>query len=663
MKKYWEILPVDEKKQQAIMKALHISPLLAQILARKNFSPEDTKEFLNPAQTAYHDPFLLKDMDKACARLAKALAAQEKICIYGDYDVDGISSTALLVTVLKNLGMNVDYYLPDRHSEGYGLHTASLDKLIPRYDLIVTVDCGITAIEEIAYAKDKIDIIITDHHLPREALPEALAIVNPNQAQCPYPCKNLCGVGVAFKLCQALYQTLHKDPAELEQYLDIVALGTVADIVPLIDENRRFVQKGLNNIRNLGMQELLKICNYETDTVNTGHIGFGVAPRLNAAGRLTHASNAVELLLTDDKAVAAEKSRYLDAENKKRQDIVEDIFNQAVAMVEKEQTGQDKIIIVVGENWHEGVIGIAASRLQEKYYRPIIIIAVNNGIGKASCRSIEGFHMKNALDFCADDFVVYGGHSMAAGFTIEAAKIAAFTVHIKDYAEKNVPEDILTPVCKIEAVVYPQDITLDLIHDLSLLEPFGMGNTKPQFVCQHLYVSQCKTIGRENTHLRFVFEYGGQRITAIGWNMAQYAEQIAYKYVDIVFQPEINHWNDKDYIQFKLSDIHLSDNSPMFLEKYPSYDTVGKVYLAMRRLTVQNANGAVAVSAVNSALKQFYNINISEYALKTCLKIMQEINIISLPDENTAILNTALQTKMDINTSPTFARRFGSKRL
>ena len=313
MKKYWEILPVDEKKQQAIMKALHISPLLAQILARKNFSPEETKEFLNPAQTAYHDPFLLKDMDKACTRLAKALAAQEKICIYGDYDVDGISSTALLVTVLKNLGMNADYYLPDRHSEGYGLHTASLDKLIPRYDLIVTVDCGITAIEEIAYAKDKIDIIITDHHLPREALPEALAIVNPNQAQCPYPCKNLCGVGVAFKLCQALYQTLHKDPAELEQYLDIVALGTVADIVPLIDENRRFVQKGLNNIRNLGMQELLKICNYETDTVNTGHIGFGVAPRLNAAGRLTHASNAVELLLTDDKAVAAEKSRYLDA--------------------------------------------------------------------------------------------------------------------------------------------------------------------------------------------------------------------------------------------------------------------------------------------------------------------------------------------------------------
>lgn len=663
MKKYWEILPVDEKKLQLLTKNLHISPLLAQVLVRKDFSPEEIKAFLNPEATSYHDPFLLKDMDKACTRLAKALSLQEKICIYGDYDVDGISSTALLVTVLKNIGMNVDYYLPDRHSEGYGLHTASLDKLIPLYDLIVTVDCGITAIEEIVYAKDKIDIIITDHHLPRETLPKALAIVNPNQAKCPYPFKNLCGVGVAFKLCQALYQTLHKDVAELEQYLDIVALGTVADIVPLIDENRRFVKKGLNNIHNLGMHELLKVCNYETDTINTGHIGFGVAPRLNAAGRLTHASNAVELLLTNDKSTAAEKSLYLDTENKKRQDIVENIFNQAVEMVENSRTSQNKIIVVIGENWHEGVIGIAASRLQEKYYRPIIIITVKDGIGKASCRSIEGFHMKNALDFCADDFVVYGGHSMAAGFTIEAKKIPDFTAHIQSYAQQNLPEDILIPVCKIEAVVYPQDITLDLIRELALLEPFGMGNTKPQFVCQHLYVSQCRTIGRENTHLRFIFEYANQRFTAIGWNMAHYAEQIAYKYVDIVFQPEINHWNDKDYIQFKLIDIRLSDNQPAFLEKYPSYDTIGKIYLAIRRLTMQSSGTALTTSTVNDTLKQFYNINITKYALNTCLKIMQEINIVSLPDENTVVLNTALQTKMDINTSPTFAQRFHPQRL
>lgn len=663
MKKYWEILPVDEKKQQALAKALHISPILAQILVRKDFSADEAKLFLNAEQISYHEPFLLKDMDKACQRLQSALNRQEKICIYGDYDVDGISSTALLVTVLKKLGFTVDYYLPDRHSEGYGLHIGSLDKLIPVYDLILTVDCGITAIEEIAYAKDKIDIIITDHHLPREALPDALAVVNPNQPECPYPFKSLCGVGVAFKLCQALYRTLNRDLNELEQYLDIVALGTVADIVPLVDENRRFVKKGLAHIQNLGITELLRVCNYETDTVNTGHIGFGVAPRLNAAGRLTHASNAVELLLTNDRQTATEKSHYLDSENKKRQDIVEDIFNQAVEKVESAGSAKDKIIVVVGENWHEGVIGIAASRLQEKYYRPIIIIAVNDGVGKASCRSIEGFHMKNALDFCAEDFVVYGGHSMAAGFTIEEAKIPDFLTHISTYVQENLPEDILTPVCKVEAVVYPQDITADFILELAKLEPFGMGNTKPQFVCQHLYVSQAKTIGRENTHLRFIFEYDNARYTAIGWNMAEYAEKIACKYVDILFQPEINHWNDKDYIQFKINDIRLSGTSPMFLEKFPPYDTVGKVYLALRKTAAQSGSAKISVSSVGSTLKQLYNIHLTDCTVKNCLKIMQEINVLFLPDENTAVLNTALNGKMDINASPTFAERFSLQRL
>ena len=663
MKKHWEISPIDEKKQQTLAKTLHISPILAQILVHKNFSLEEATLFLNSEQITYHNPFLLKDMDKACKRLQIALKNQEKICIYGDYDVDGISSTALLVTVLKKLGFIVDYYLPDRHSEGYGLHIESLDKLIPKYNLIITVDCGITAIEEIAYAKDKIDIIITDHHLPRENLPDALAIVNPNQQNCSYPFKSLCGVGVAFKLCQALYQTLNKDNVDLEQYLDIVALGTVADIVPLIDENRRFVKKGLTHIQNLGILELLHICNYQTDTINTGHIGFGVAPRLNAAGRLTHASNAVELLLTKDKQTAIDKSQYLDEENKKRQDIVEDIFNQAVEKVESSNLDKDNIIVVVDENWHEGVIGIAASRLQEKYYRPIIIIATNEGIGKASCRSIEGFHIKNALDFCADDFVVYGGHSMAAGFTIEVNKIPAFLSHIHTYANENISEDILIPTCKIEAVVYPQDITLDFISELTKLEPFGMGNTKPQFVCQHVYVSQAKAIGREQNHLHFIFEYHSNRYTAIGWNMAEYVDKIAYKYIDILFQPEINHWNDKDYIQFKINDIRLSNNSPTFLEKYPNYDTVGKVYLTLRKLSMQTKTDKLNISSINNGLKQFYNIDITEYAIKTCLKIMQEINVLTILNENTIILNTMLQGKMDINASLTFAQRFNIKRL
>ena len=333
MNKRWEILPIDEKKQILLEKNLHISSSLAEILTRKNLDENSAKLFLNPTKIPYHDPFLLKDMEKACQRLLLALKNKEKICIYGDYDVDGVSSTALLMTVFTKLGFNIDYYLPDRHSEGYGLHIESLQKLIPKYDLLITVDCGITALDEVDYAKDKIDMIITDHHLPREILPDAFAIINPTQTQCNYPNKNLCGVGVAFKLCQGLYQSLNKDIHELENYLDIVALGTIADIVPLVDENRRIVKKGLANIQNLGIKTLIEICNYDENNINTGHIGFGVAPRLNAAGRLTHASIAVELLLATDKQTARQKALYLDEENKQRQEIVEDIFHEAVKKI------------------------------------------------------------------------------------------------------------------------------------------------------------------------------------------------------------------------------------------------------------------------------------------------------------------------------------------
>ena len=440
MNKRWEILRIDEKKQILLEKNLHISSSIAEILTRKNLDENSAKLFLNPTKIPYHDPFLLKDMEKACQRLLLALKNKEKICIYGDYDVDGVSSTALLMTVFTKLGFNIDYYLPDRHSEGYGLHIESLQKLIPKYDLLITVDCGITALDEVDYAKDKIDIIITDHHLPREILPDAFAIINPTQTQCNYPNKNLCGVGVAFKLCQGLYQCLNKDIHELENYLDIVALGTIADIVPLVDENRRIVKKGLANIQNLGIKTLIEICNYDENNINTGHIGFGVAPRLNAAGRLTHASIAVELLLATDKQTAHQKALYLDEENKQRQEIVEDIFHEAVKKIEENNLQENKIIIVVGENWHEGVIGIAASRLQEKYYRPIIIIATKDNIGKASCRSIDGLHMKNALTYCEQDLMVYGGHSKAAGFTIDLAKLDDFISHMQTYANEHLTD-------------------------------------------------------------------------------------------------------------------------------------------------------------------------------------------------------------------------------
>lgn len=662
MNKRWEILPIDEKKQILLEKNLHISSSLAEILTRKNLDENSAKLFLNPTKIPYHDPFLLKDMEKACQRLLSALKNKEKICIYGDYDVDGVSSTALLMTVFTKLGFNIDYYLPDRHSEGYGLHIESLQKLIPKYDLLITVDCGITALDEVDYAKDKIDMIITDHHLPREILPDAFAIINPTQTQCNYPNKNLCGVGVAFKLCQGLYQSLNKDIHELENYLDIVALGTIADIVPLVDENRRIVKKGLANIQNLGIKTLIEICNYDENNINTGHIGFGVAPRLNAAGRLTHASIAVELLLATDKQTAHQKALYLDEENKQRQEIVEDIFHEAVKKIEENNLQENKIIIVVGENWHEGVIGIAASRLQEKYYRPIIIIATKDNIGKASCRSIDGLHMKNALTYCEQDLMVYGGHSKAAGFTIDLAKLDDFISHMQTYANEHLTDEDLIPIYQVETVLTPQDITMDFIEELSLLEPFGMGNPKPQFVCQNLLVTKSMKMGKENNHLRFNFAYNNTQYTAIGWHMADVADDINNKYVDILFQPELNHWNDHTYLQFKLSDLRQSKQKISYLEEFPAYDTIGKIYLCLRNQEKKYGQNIFSLKDCQALLKQIYNLNLSDYSMKQCLIILSEINILTINQDKIKLLSLPNQ-KIDIKNSPTFAKRFNLQKL
>lgn len=662
MNKRWEILPIDEKKQILLEKNLHISSSLAEILTRKNLDENSAKLFLNPTKIPYHDPFLLKDMEKACQRLLLALKNKEKICIYGDYDVDGVSSTALLMTVFTKLGFNIDYYLPDRHSEGYGLHIESLQKLIPKYDLLITVDCGITALDEVDYAKDKIDMIITDHHLPREILPDAFAIINPTQTHCNYPNKNLCGVGVAFKLCQGLYQSLNKDIHELENYLDIVALGTIADIVPLVDENRRIIKKGLANIQNLGIKTLIEICNYDENNINTGHIGFGVAPRLNAAGRLTHASIAVELLLATDKQTARQKALYLDEENKQRQEIVEDIFHEAVKKIEENNLQENKIIIVVGENWHEGVIGIAASRLQEKYYRPIIIIATKDNIGKASCRSIDGLHMKNALTYCEQDLMVYGGHSKAAGFTIDLAKLDDFISHMQTYANEHLTDEDLIPIYQVETVLTPQDITMDFIEELSLLEPFGMGNPKPQFVCQNLLVTKSMKIGKENNHLRFNFAYNNTQYTAIGWHMADVADDINNKYVDILFQPELNHWNDHTYLQFKLSDLRQSKQKISYLEEFPAYDSIGKIYLCLRNQEKKYGQSIFSLKDCQALLKQIYNLNLSDYSIKQCLIILSEINILTINQDKIKLLSLPNQ-KIDIKNSPTFAKRFNLQKL
>lgn len=377
---------------------------------------------------------------------------------------------------------------------------------------------------------------------------------------------------------------------------------------------------------------------------------------------MTHASIAVELLLATDKQTARQKALYLDEENKQRQEIVEDIFHEAVKKIEENNLQENKIIIVVGENWHEGVIGIAASRLQEKYYRPIIIIATKDNIGKASCRSIDGLHMKNALTYCEQDLMVYGGHSKAAGFTIDLAKLDDFISHMQTYANEHLTDEDLIPIYQVETVLTPQDITMDFIDELSLLEPFGMGNPKPQFVCQNLLVTKSMKMGKENNHLRFNFAYNNTQYTAIGWHMADVADDINNKYVDILFQPELNHWNDHTYLQFKLSDLCQSKRKISYLEEFPAYDSIGKIYLCLRNQEKKYGQSIFSLKDCQALLKQIYNLNLSDYSIKQCLIILSEINILTINQDKIKLLSLPNQ-KIDIKNSPTFAKRFNLQKL
>lgn len=649
MNKRWQMLPCNEIKAKELAKKLEITDTLAEILAKRNFSAEEAKDFLYPETVPYHDPFLMKGLDRACERIIEAGAKQEKICIYGDYDVDGVTSTTLFMKILTKLGYDAEYYLPDRHKEGYGLNLDSLKELVKKYDLIITVDCGITAVPEVEFTQQHIDIIITDHHLPLETLPPAYTIVNPNQPDCPYPNKNLCGVGVAFKICQGLFKKLQLPETELFYYLDIVALGTVADLVPLLDENRRIVKTGLANINNLGIKKLLEVAHYQDKTINTGHIGFGVAPRLNAAGRLTHAKSAVEVLLAVNEEEAQERAAYLDSENRLRQEIVEDIVLEATEMVQQQKLYEKNVIIVAREGWNEGVIGIAASRLQEKFYRPIIIIVLRDDVGKASCRSIDGLHIKEALDHCAGDLIIYGGHSKAAGFSIAPDKLEDFRQHMESYCAATLTPDDLIPLIPVENAVTAAEMTVKFVEELSLLEPFGMGNPKPSFICENIMAKRTKLIGADATHLKVDFFTDNVYYTGLGWNMGEEADKIFNRRLDILFQPEINNWNSQISVQFKLQDLRLHRPRTTYLEKYPSYEKIGRLYLLLRQLSTTYDRDIPR-----------YKITLPDTpdkSVATALTILAELGLVK-EEGDIVRLAPAPKTKLDITSSPTYRKRY-----
>ncbi len=655
MKTRWNITTANPQQQNEFADKLKISPVLAGVLLKRKFDLESAQIFLDEEKQPFYDPFLLPDMHEAVDRIRTAVYEKELITIFGDYDVDGITSTAVLYKTLRELGAAVEYYLPDRQTEGYGLHKEAVDKFINKTKLLITVDCGIRSIDEAAYAGGYMDVIVTDHHVPGDKLPEAIAVIDPKCSGCKYPDENLAGVGVSFKLCQALWENIRHE--SFTKYLDIVALGTVADIVPLTGENRKIVKRGLSAIQNCGLIELITVCNLQKDNITAGHIGFIIGPRLNAAGRLKHAGIGVELLLTEDKIRAHELAVMLDDENKIRQQLVEETFIEAAETVR--QNGYDKktMIVVAGADWHQGIIGIVASRLVDEFYRPAIVISMGkDGIGKGSCRSIKGFDICGALTACSDKLLAFGGHTMAAGLTVNVSGIDDFRKSITEYADGKLGKEDLLPLIEIDQVLRPEAVDKNLVDSLSLLEPFGMGNPAPLFLCGDIMPDNIKKIGRNNEHLKFMFSVNEQKYTAIGWNIGEYAETIENKKIDFVFQPDINKWNDKEYIQFKIKDMKISKSE----EQYPTHDMIGQVYICLKRIDKKNG-GLVGLDLkeISTLYEAGTGKAINEKTIQYCITVLSEIDIIAADTEKNIIRILPMpKKKKDINTSAAFLQRY-----
>lgn len=561
MNKKWECYNNDSEEVEKIAKEFNVSKLLATILSNKKISKkEDIEKFLNPTRKDFHDPFLMPDMKIAVDRIIKAIETKEKIMIYGDYDVDGITSITVLKQFLADRGIQADTYIPNRLDEGYGLNKKAIEEIAKQnYTLMITVDCGISGIEEVEYANSLgIETIITDHHEQAEALPDALAVVDAKRKDNNYPFNQLAGVGVVFKLIQAIGFSLGLEEKEYLKYLDLVCVGTISDIVPLVDENRVIAKLGLKLVevtRNLGLKTLLDTVGYKK--IDSITISFGVAPRINACGRMGYQEEALNLFLTKNLEEAKEISNKLNEYNKERQDKEKRIFTEAIEKIERSE--KDKSCIILGnENWHHGVIGIVASKVTDMYFKPSILICFEDeGIGKGSGRSIPGFDLHEALTKCDENIEKFGGHAMAIGITVKKENFEKFKNQFEEYA-KNSDIDKIIPVVYIDEEITLKDINLKAVEELQLLQPFGEGNKMPLFLYRNLKIDSIRALS-EGKHLKLTLKDDNLIIDAIGFNMGELAnEYLIGDRIDIVGNLEINSFNNVDKVQINLKDIRRS---------------------------------------------------------------------------------------------------------
>jgi single-stranded-DNA-specific exonuclease len=564
MEKRWNIRANRIKAADPTGQYVLLKPLLADILAARGIeSAADIQSFLSPSLSEMIDPNLMQGMSAAVERLLKARINKETVCVYGDYDVDGISGTALLVSFLRITGFTCNYFIPNRFDDGYGLNIESIERIIALgATLIVSVDCGITAVDEAIQCRTRgADLIIVDHHTPKDQIPDACAVINPLQSGCLYPFKFLAGVGVAFNLLVALRAALREAGAftdnvlpDLREWLDLVALGTIADVVPLIGQNRMYAYHGLKQLTcsvKPGIVALKRVAGIQ-DAVSCGQVGFRLAPRLNAAGRMESAVPGVDLLLSKDPEESSQIAADLDAANAERQAIERRIFDEADAMIHSaNKVAGHHSIVLASTEWHQGVVGIVASRLVERYHRPVILIALSeDGIGKGSGRSIPGFHLLDALTSCSQYLDRFGGHRYAAGVGLRAENVLAFAESFEVEAARMLTECDLIPILDIDAEVQPADITPELAADLKRLEPFGAGNPEPVLMMREMTVVERRVVGEGHVRLRLTRDK--RTFTAIAFRMAE--REIAGK-IDIAFFPEINEWKGSSTVQLRIKDL------------------------------------------------------------------------------------------------------------
>ncbi|MCH8485835.1 MAG: single-stranded-DNA-specific exonuclease RecJ [Candidatus Cyclonatronum sp.] len=559
--------PEDDDAISSLQEKLNVTSVIARLLALRGITTFDkAKTFFRPEQAQIHDPFLMQDMETAACRLAAAVRSHEKVLIYGDYDVDGTTSTAIMYLFLKQFGLDARYFIPHRFKDGYGISVEGIEKAIETgATLVLSVDCGITAVDEAAYAREKgLDLIICDHHNAGDVIPDAFAVLDPKRPGCGYPFDGLSGAGVAFKLIQATISKLGL-PAEMaDRYLDLVAISIASDIVPLVDENRILMHKGLkilNSSPRIGMRALAKLIKLELGSISTSQIVFSLGPRINAAGRMGDASIAVELMISDNEAEAEQRAHQLEQVNKKRRLTDADTMKHALLMMEQDGNLEEKSVVVLHDrDWHLGVIGIVASRLVDRFCRPTVMLSTVDGYVKGSARSIKGFNIYNALKQCEDLLLQFGGHEFAAGLTMTEDKLPEFKERLQSVASCDLCDESFEPELIVDAELDLSQIDLKFWKILNQFEPFGPQNLRPVFVSRGLKVTGNPTVVG-NGHLKMrVSQNGSAPFDVIGFNMHQHLPLIRNsngKGIDIAYVLEENFWNNKRSLQIRLKDVAL----------------------------------------------------------------------------------------------------------